>query len=350
MSGDSEQNKSEAATPHKLEQARNKGQVAKSAELGLLATLLSALGYLFMAGDALFAELVHACGRLLAAAGTAEGAVALRHWAGRAGDAAIAILLPLCSVVFIGVALAMVAQNGLLVAPAALRPDWSRLNPAQGIKRLWSMQTLIEMGKTFLKFLAYGLTCFLVLEEYVRTLAQSALDTGSLIRTSLAMGLRLLIALTVVTALFALADQVIARRMFARQMRMSRQELKQEFKQREGDPRIRQRRRQLQRELVQRAASARGVRQADVVITNPTHYLVGLKYDRTRMGAPTVVARARGKFALRLRAIALRHNVVIVPSPLLARQLFHGVQQGSEIPSSLFGPVVAIYLKLRSHT
>jgi flagellar biosynthetic protein FlhB len=271
----------------------------------------------------------------------------MAYWLGRVGHAGLRLVAPLLMVVAAAVVLVLLAQNGIVVAPAAMRPDWSRLNPATGVKRLFSLQTLLDTGKTLLKLTAYSLVCVWVLDGLVRTWAQADLAAGALARAGSVACLQLLLALLGVTAVFAALDQLLARKMFARQMRMSPHEIKQEFKQREGDPRIKQRREQLQRELLQRAASARGVRGADVVITNPTHYLVGLKYERGRMAAPKVVARGQGNVALRLRAIAFRHGVPIVASPLLARQLFRGVRQDDEIPPALFSQVVAVYLKLR---
>ncbi len=125
--------------------------------------------------------------------------------------------------------------------------------------------------------------------------------------------------------------------MFARKMRMSRHEQKQEVKQREGDPRIKQRRKQLQRELLQRSKSMRSIRGADVLVTNPTHYAVGLKYEPGTMAAPQVVAKGAGEFALRLKKLAFIYGIPIVESRAIARQLYHKAAMEQEIPATCTG-------------
>lgn len=345
---DTDLDKSEQATPYKLEQARKKGIVAKSQELGMAVGLACAIGYWYARGDVMAARLVELQRRALAEAGAIDGGgAALAQWLQRLIVETAQAVAPLIAAIALGALLAGLAQTGLLFAPAALRADFSKINPVQGFKRLFALQTLIEAGKACLKMIVYAAICIAVAYPAARMPAHSAGDAGSLARDISAMGLRLAAVFLLAAALFAAIDQLLVRNLFARQMRMSRHEQKQELKQREGDPRIKQRRRQLQRELLQRAQGMRNMRGADALIVNPTHYAVALRYDPQSMAAPTVVAKGAGEFALRLRRLAFVYGVPIVESRALARQLFHKTPAEREVPEPLYPQVAAIYLQLR---
>jgi flagellar biosynthesis protein FlhB len=238
-------------------------------------------------------------------------------------------------------------QTGLLFAPAALKVDMSRLNPAQGFKRMFSVRILIEAAKACFKLVVYGAITWTCIAGTVRSAVHTPLSAMALAQAMAARGLNLLGAMLIAAVVFALIDQVIVRRAFAKQMRMSRHELRQEHKQREGDPRIRQRRRQLQRELLQRASSMRNMRSADVLVTNPTHYAIGLQYEPATMAAPKLVARGSGDFAQRLKRLAFIYNVPVIESRALARQLFREGQFEREIPGQLYREAAAVYLRAK---
>lgn len=345
---ESDLNKSEQATPYKLEQARKKGMVAKSQELGLVAALACATGYLYARGDLLFARLGALNARALAEAAALDGGGrALLHWLQRLVLETVAAIAPLIGVVALGALLASLAQTGLLFAPAALKPDPSKLNPMQGLKRVFSLQTLIEAAKACFKMLVYSALCLLLIWQVARTLSGADRNAAGIALSMSSLGLRLLLWFLLAAAVFAAIDQILVRRMFARRMRMSKHELKQEHKQREGDPRIKQRRKQLARELLQRAQSMRSVRGADVLVTNPTHYAIALKYEPAQMLAPTVVAKGSGEFALRLRRLAFVYGVPVIESRALARQLFHKIPLEREVPDALYRDVAQLYLRPR---
>lgn len=345
---ESDLNKSEQATPYKLEQARKKGMVAKSQELGLVISLACAGGYLYVRGDVLFARLGELNARALAEAAALDGGGrALLHWMQRLMLETAAALAPLIGIVALGALLSSVAQTGLLFAPAAVKPDMSKLNPMQGLKRVFSLQTLIEAVKACFKMLVYSGLCGLLIWQAARSLAHAGGDAGRIAVALSSLGLKLLLWFLLAAAVFAAIDQLLVRRMFARRMRMSKHEVKQEYKQREGDPRIKQRRKQLQRELLQRAQSMRSVRGADVLVTNPTHYAIALKYEPAKMLAPTVVAKGSGEFALRLRKLAFVYGVPVIESRALARQLFHKTPLEREVPDALYRDVAQLYLRLR---
>ncbi|MBN3821190.1 EscU/YscU/HrcU family type III secretion system export apparatus switch protein [Paraburkholderia sp. Se-20369] len=246
-----------------------------------------------------------------------------------------------------GALVGAVAQAGFLFAPDALKADFSRLNPAAGIKRLFSMQTVLDAARAAVKLCVYCTLAYRCIADAVRAASHAGLTAAGLARALGSAGLALAAQLLIAAVLFTVLDYALVRRRFVKQMRMSRHEVRQEFKQHDGDPRIKQRRRQLQRELLQRSRSLRGMRGADVLVTNPTHYAVGLRYAPVEMAAPTVVSKGAGEFALRLRKLAFIHRVQIIEAPALARQLFrHGALE-KEIPPQLFTATAAIYLRVR---
>jgi flagellar biosynthetic protein FlhB len=343
-----EQNKSEDASPYKLQQARKKGMVARSAELGMFIGMACCTAYLWLWGDAMALRLAQLCQRAFAASGAiGGGGHGLLVWSGSLASQAFGIVSPLAGLIALAAVAASVAQTGLLFAPAAIKPDLSRLNPAQSLKRIFSAQMLLEAAKACVKMAAYAAIAWWVVRREVASLAHTDLTAAALAATLRAASLRMLTALLAAALVFAAIDQILARRMFARKMRMSHHELKQEFRQREGDPRIKQRRKQLQRELLKRSQSMRGIRHADVVLTNPTHLAVGLRYDPSRMSAPMLVAKGSGDFALRLRKLAFVYGVPVVEAKSLARHIFRATLLDQEIPGHLYRETASVYLRIR---
>ncbi|MEZ0604622.1 flagellar biosynthesis protein FlhB [Paraburkholderia sp. IW21] len=341
-----DQNKSEQATAYKLEQARRKGIVPRSQEASILVSLACCGGYLWARGDRMAAHFAALSARALNdAAYLSIGSHAMLTWLGSLIVQSVRIVAPLVGVSAGGALLATVLQTGLLFAPAALKADFSRLNPAQGFKRIFSTPTLIEAAKACLKMVIYSGIAWSCIADTVVTVEHAALPSESLPKVLADSTLHLLFSLLMAALVFAAIDHVITRRAFAKKMRMSRHDIKQEHKQREGDPRIKQRRRQLQRELLQRATSMRNVRGADVLLTNPTHYAIGLKYEPGSMAAPAVVARGRGDFAQRLKRMAFIYGVPVIESRALARRLFRDAAFEREIPEHLFRDAAAAYLR-----
>ncbi|WP_175735284.1 EscU/YscU/HrcU family type III secretion system export apparatus switch protein [Burkholderia ambifaria] len=345
---DIDQNKSEQATAYKLEQARKKGMTPRSQELGMVASLAACGFYLASYGNDIAVRLAVRYARAFASISSLAGnprtlmheAASLTMDSGRA-------IAPVVGIAASAALVASIAQVGFLFAPGALKADWSKLNPAQGIKRLLSVQTLIESLKACAKMAVYAVIACLTIREIATLAAHTALSVSGLNEALLRESLHLLTYLLAAAAFFAAVDQILVRRAFAKKMRMSRHEQKQENKQREGDPRIKQRRKQLQRELLQRAQSMRNVRGADVLVTNPTHYAVGLRYDAASMSAPHVVAKGSGEFAQRLKKLAFVYGVPVIESRQLARQLHRQSITEREVPGGLYREVAAIYLTLK---
>ncbi|MFC5475488.1 EscU/YscU/HrcU family type III secretion system export apparatus switch protein [Paraherbaspirillum soli] len=343
-----EHSRTEDATPYKLDQARKKGLVARSQDLGVLAGCGALAGYWWVFGDGMARKMAVLSQQTLAQAGQVAGPRELWLWSNALLAECMHIVAPVLWIIA-GIGLmAILAQVGFLFAPAALKPDFTRLSPTQGLKKIFSLQILIEAGKSILKLMIYSIIVYLV----IRSAASRALylvgEPANFLNELAASGLHLLLCLLAVAAVIAAIDQVIVRRQFAGQMRMSRREMKDEVKQREGEPRIKQRRKQLQMELLKRTQSMRNLRGADVLIANPTHFAIGLKYDADAMSAPMVVAKGAGDFAQRLKRIAFIYGVPIIEDRRVARQLFFKGRIEQEVPETLYRDVSSLYLRLRT--
>lgn len=342
----SESDKSEQATPFKLRKAREKGAVARSPDAGFVAAVLGLLAFLWISGQHLAAALAQSC---RAALNVAPYALASPETLGEISYRVIEpAIWPICVFAVSLLALALLldfVQIGPIFSTTPLKPDFARINPAKGLKRLFSWRALIEAFKATLKLSIYSVIAWLVIGAQIRSSLLS-LGEGASPATALLEGTRRLLLYFALAALgFAILDQLLVRRDFAKRMRMSRREVKREFRDREGDPRFKQKRRQVHAEFAKAVKALRAVRGADVVITNPTHLALALRYDRDRMAAPQVVARGAGEMARRIRQIAFTYRVAIVSDPPLARALYRSVRIDSEIPAALFQTVADLYLR-----
>jgi flagellar biosynthesis protein FlhB len=348
MNEEGDGSKTEQATSFKLDEARRKGMVARSVELSTLGVLLAFAGYLWAFGAGMAADLQRLLAAALVQAPTlARGPLELWTWTTAVGAGAAAVVLPLLLLLAAAAALAVLLQTGFVFSVQALKPDWTRLNPANGFKRIFSLQTLFELGKTLVKLLVYPALAALVIVAAARQSMQSAGEPRALGALIGGTGLGLIFWLLAAMALFAAVDLLFVRRQFGRKMMMSRRELREELRHREGDSRIKQRRKQLARELLKRTRSLRQLRGADVLVTNPTHYAVALRYDAASMLSPALVSKGAGDFALRLKRLALVYGVPVIESKALARALYFRVPLDAQIPDAYFRETAAVYVRLR---
>jgi flagellar biosynthesis protein FlhB len=262
-------------------------------------------------------------------------------------NGAVQALLTVLAPLFIGIALAAVlanlAQTGPVFSAKPLTPDFSRVNPAQGFKRLFSLRLLFESGKSVLKLLLMGAALALTVTYLLPAApAFSQVHGAAYLRLLTDLTGSLMSRMLGVLLLIALVDLLFVRREFARRMRMSRRELKDEFKQREGDPRIRQRIRELRLEMLKRSRSLRRVSEADVLVTNPTHVAVALQYRHGTSPAPQVIAKGTGGLAHKMRDLAFTHRVPVVQSPPLARALYQEVENDGFVPEHWYPQVAKI--------
>jgi flagellar biosynthetic protein FlhB len=347
-----EKDRTEPATPFKLEEAKRRGQVAKSLDFISLVMLSAFLAALFAWGDDL------ARSGLRLSVGLVERGVELSFtsqvvaaWLGKMSLATLALVAPFLAAAVLAAVIANVVQTGPIFSAFPLKPDFQRLNPALGFKRVFSLKTLVETGKTILKLALFGGVAYLALGAVLPELL-AATDVGPKAYFGVLNGhiTSLIFKLLLVLVLLALADFAYSRWDYGRQMMMSRRELKDEIKRREGDPHVRARIRELQREAVKRAKSLKRLPEADVLITNPEHFAVALGYDRVRMRAPTVIAKGAGELALELRVRASRAGIPVVEDKPLARRLFVDVDIDSPVGEDLFEPVARVYAGIYSST
>ena len=351
MAEDQDQSqKTEEPSQRRLEEARRKGQVANSREVNNALVLASgalfvgvlAPGLAMRLAEALrpFVERPHAFPLDAATLGlTLQALLSALAWA----------MLP-AALLFVGAALASgLVQHGWIWSAAPLAPKLERVSPIAGAKRMFSLRSLVEFGKGLLKIVLVGAAAVVLLWPAApRVLAAIGLDAGPLLALLHTLALRLLLGIAALTALIAALDSLYQRFERHRQLRMSRRDLQDEFKQTEGDPLLKARLKSLRMERARRRMMAE-VPKATVVVTNPTHVAVALRYDAT-MAAPRLVAKGMGALAERIRAIAHDHRVPIVRNPPLARALHGAVELDAEVPPAHYravAEVIGYVLRLR---
>lgn len=343
MSQSSSQEKTERPTPKRLRESREKGEIARSRELGSLVVVGTGVAGLMMLGGSLAAGALDWMRRALSPDMRLLNAPEdlARYSASLTGDA-FADVLPLLIVGFIAGLLGPLLLGGWNLSAQAMQPKLERLNPIEGVKRLFSQQALMELVKAVLKAGLLGAigTIFIWLHvDELLALGRQPLATG--ISTGLGLLLACLLWVTAGLALIAMIDAPFQRWSHTQKLRMTKDEVRREMKESEGSPEVKGRQRQLQHQLSQQRMME-AVPTADVVITNPTHYAVALKYDASTMRAPKVVARGRDLVALSIRELALRHKVQILEAPPLARALYRQSRLDTEIPAGLYLAVAQV--------
>jgi flagellar biosynthesis protein FlhB len=249
--------------------------------------------------------------------------------------------------VFTSVLVFELIQTGFVFSTEPLSFNFGRLNPAQNLKRIFSPRMLVETAKNVAKLAAYAALAGLLIYAAGWSWGGAITDAFSLADAAGRLGLRLMILFVGAAVVFAIFDQLIVRRDFFKRMRMSRRELRREHRDREGEPRMKQKRKQLHADFAKASQSVRNIRGADLLITNPTHYAVALRYRPTTMEAPHVVSRGAHEQALRLKRLAFVYGLTIVEDPPLARLLYHRCQIDQQIPEPAFQRVADLYLAMR---
>jgi flagellar biosynthetic protein FlhB len=337
------QERTEPATPKRREDARRKGQVARSRELPAAAGVLAGTLFFLVGGGALVGGVGRLMHDLLAGAVRADMTpLELREVLLSAARGAIGLLAPLMAVmVAVGIA-ANVLQTGPVASLHPLAPQWSRVSPAAGLKRLFSAVTLVELVKSVLKLLTVGAAAWWVLKgEVVRLPALAGADIHALLPYLGNAALHVALGAGVALMFLGVLDFGFQRFEHEKRLRMTRQEIRREFKETEGDPMVRARIRSIQRQVARKRMMS-DVPKADVVVTNPTHLAVALKYDAGKMAAPRVVAKGAGHIAARIREIAAAAGVPVMEDKPLARALYRAVEIGREIPMELYRAVAEV--------
>lgn len=331
------------ATPHRRQKARQEGQVAKSQDLSSVSLLFAGVSALLFLGQTAATRVQDFASLQLAeeawTVATPElvlnQAVKLMYLIG-------VILLPLMSVLFLVALTVNVMQTGFLFLPQKLTLDFKKVNPIQGVKRLFSLQNAVRLMMGLFKVgVVVGVALFSLYQEAEQMLAVSSMTVPQiaayLAQTTLWTCLKIAAALLVL----ALLDYLFQKWKFDQDLRMTEQEMRDEIKQTQGDPQIAARRRAVQRQLVNNRIS-NSVPDADVIVTNPTELAVALKYDPETMSAPVVVAKGAGTLAQKIRRLALENSIPIVERKELARSLYKEVELNHEVPSSSYAAVAEV--------
>ncbi len=338
--------KTEAPTALRRRELREKGQVLKSPDVTAALAFLGAVLVIKLAGPSCLRRLLGTMAALLSLPPLPHSPpVTVRwlvFWLSEGAKAAIP-LVAACLVV--GLA-ANFAQVGFLVTAKPLSPRFDRINPAAGVARLFSKRSLVELFKAFVKILMIALVALATLRRYIPDVANlsnfSLLAAGTVVaRIAFEVAARTCVVFIVIAAI----DYLYQRFEHERAIKMSREELREELKRTEGDPHIKARRRQRYREAIFEGITP-AIRDANVVITNPTTYAVALSYIRYHNNAPVVVAKGRGLLAIRIRALAEQFHIPVVESPPLARSLYRSTRLGQEIPASLYKAVAQILVTI----
>jgi flagellar biosynthesis protein FlhB len=338
--------KTEAPTERKKKDARKKGTISKSQDLGPWITLLVGTYVIPTTIGATSTASVRSLASLksIAAQPDSQRAVELL---GQALLGALMALLPFLGVCMLVGVVSHVGQAGLVLSLHPLKPDFKRINPIQGTKRLFSPKSLWETGKQVAKSVMIGWLCW----PYILRVSENLTGKG---RVSLLDGIaesaRSIVAMTRATCyaiiVIALADFMYQRRSKLLDLRMTKQEIRDEMKNSEGDPQIKQRIRSMQMALA-RSRMMNDVPSASVIVTNPTHVAIALRYDPLSGGAPKVVAAGIDKVALRIRERAREAGVPIVEAKPLARALWRSCEVGDEIPTPLYEAVAKVLAFVR---
>jgi len=342
MAEESDLEKTEPASPRRLEKAREEGQVARSRELVTFVMLSTGLGCLWVGGEAMAAHLGSALrGGLRFERASAFDASHMMMQAAGAVAQALQALLPLLAAMAVAALAAPMLLGGWLLSTKSLTPNFSKLNPIPGIGRMFSTETLAEMVKTVIKSLLIGGVAWWVisgnLPAIMALMSEPVHEAMSHTLQVVAKSCALIVGALLLVAAIDVPYQLWSH---AHKLRMSREDLRQEQKESDGDPQVKAQIRRQQQQMAKRRMMAE-VPKADIIVTNPTHFAVALKYsDQER--APRVIAKGCDLVALRIRALAQEHRIPVLEAPPLTRALYRHTRLDAEIPVALYAAVAEV--------
>ena len=340
---DTAQDRTEPATPRRREEARNRGQVAKSSDLTAAVVLLGAILTLNFTYDSMVGRLrliIENClGATDVSAVDASQMVPTFIWTMRmmAG-----VLLPVMLVVMLLSLFSSFGQVGVLFSVKPITPSLDKLNPINGLKRMFGPRSIVQLVMGLAKTGVLGIVAYWTLCSRLDRLAGvSLLPFEAMAQVTVDFLFTLGIRLTVCLLVLAIIDLIYQRYKHEKDLRMTKQEIREEMKRMDGDPHLKRRRREIQMQLsVQRIRAA--VPKADVIITNPTHFAVAIRYETATMNAPQVIAKGADHLARQIRELAVLHGVPIVERPPLARSLYRMVEVGQEVPAQFYRAVAEV--------
>ncbi|OJW88476.1 flagellar biosynthesis protein FlhB [Thiobacillus sp. 65-1402] len=343
MAEESDQERTEAPSPQRLEKAREDGQVPQSRELATFVVLMTGGAALWMMASGLGQAMsqIMRGGLQFQPAVARDSAYVMAQLSSQFFDAALA-LAPFLALVLIAALASPLLLRGWLFSTKAFAPDFKRLNPLSGIKRMFSSQGLVELVKSLAKVGLLGGVAVWLIWSNLDALVSLSLESpplaiqhmGDLIGKVFLLASGAMIFIVVLDLPYQLWS-------YYNKLKMTKEQLRQESKESEGDPHVKARIRAQQREVARRRMMAE-IPSADVVVTNPTHYAVALKYSEGKMRAPRVVAKGADAVAAKIRELAAEHKVPLLEAPPLARALFRHTELGDEIPATLYAAVAEV--------
>ena len=345
--------KTEDPTEKRKKDSREKGEIARSKELNTLAIMLAGSIGLLIFGGALAQDMMEimrynfSINRETLLNTDSMGAFLLHS-----GKVALVALQPVLITLLIAALVGPIALGGWLFAAGSLAPKFSRMNPAAGIKRMFSAKALVELLKALAKFFIILIVALLVLKsdiEDLQRIAHEPLELAVIHSLQVVAWSALWMACGLI--LIAAVDVPVQLWESHKKLLMTKQEVRDEHKDQEGRPEVKQRIRQLQRDMSQRRMMS-AIPDADVIITNPTHYAVALKYDPEKGAAPMLLAKGSDFLALKIREIGAKHDILLLESPALARSIYYSTELEQEIPAGLYlavAQVLAYVYQIRQH-
>ncbi|HUV49839.1 MAG TPA: flagellar biosynthesis protein FlhB [Anaerolineae bacterium] len=338
-----DQERTERATPKKREKARKQGQVAKSREVASVAVLLACLVFFWFGSSALVEKMMAFTRWSLAQAGEFHvNCDNIQHLSTNLVYKIFAMLFPLLTTAFSMALLANYMQVGFVLSAESVQPKLSKIDPIKGFQKLFSIRSLVELAKSIFKISIVGFVAYVTIkgeiENFIPLPDQSV--WGILIYIGW-VAFKIILRVCLVLIILAVLDYIYQKWEYEKNLKMSKQEVKDEFRQAEGDPLVKAKIKRLQRDAARKRMMA-SVPEADVVITNPTHLAVALSYDQTSTSAPKVVAKGAGFIAENIKDIARKNNVPIVDNKPLARVLYKKVEVDEMIPANLYRAVAEV--------
>ena len=338
-----DQEKTEQPTPKRRQEAREKGQVAKSQEVTSVTILLACLILFYFNAEIMVGKMMEMTRWILGESGSfIIDSNTIQPLVQTLVYKMFSILAPLLLMVICVAISVNVMQVGFILSSESIQPKLSKINPISGFQRLFSMKSLVELIKNIVKISAVGFIGYITVKgEMTNLISLGSLNAWGVLEYIGKVASKVILRTCWVLIVLALLDYIFQKWDFEKNLKMSKQDVKDEFKQSEGDPLIKSRIRRLQIESARKRMMA-SVPEADVVITNPTHFAVALKYDQTKMAAPKVCAKGRGYIAEKIKDIAGKNNVPIIENKPLAQVLYKIVDVDEMIPANLYKAVAEV--------
>ena len=343
MSQQDDQEKTEEPTARRLEKAREEGNVARSTEISSVMLLVIATVVMLQFGGWMYSNLEHLFETFFANSGQAltvqENAMQYLQMATWYG---LTIMSPLLIGLFIVAILVNVAQTGVVFAPKVLEAKGSRLSPLKGLKKIFSMRGIVELVKGFSKIFLIGLIIYFTLNNEIRNIVSFLiLPIGEIMQESGGYILTIMTRILVALVILSIMDAAYTRYQHRKDLRMTKQEVKDEYKQMEGDPHMKGKRKEAAAKMRSKRLD-HAVLSSEVVVTNPTHYAVALHYDPDQSEAPIIRAKGMRNRALKIREFAREYDVPIIENPPVARALFAAADEDEFVPPELYKAVAEI--------